>query len=33
VLFVGLDEDDRLVARAIGSRVWGMFRMTRLEAR
>jgi O-antigen/teichoic acid export membrane protein len=33
VLLVGLDEDDRLVAGAIGSRVRGMFRMTRLEAR
>ena len=33
VLLVGLDEDDRLVAGAIGSRVRGMLRMMRLEAR
>ncbi len=33
VLLAGLDEDDRLVAGAIGSRVRGMLGMTRLEAR
>jgi O-antigen/teichoic acid export membrane protein len=33
VLLVGLDEDDRLVAGAIASRVRGMLRMMRLEAR
>jgi len=32
-LVAGLDEDDRLVAGAIRARVWGMFRMMRLEAR
>jgi O-antigen/teichoic acid export membrane protein len=32
-LLAGLDEDDRLVAGAIRARVWGMFRMMRLEAR
>jgi ABC-type transport system involved in cytochrome bd biosynthesis fused ATPase/permease subunit len=32
-LLAGLDEDDRLVAGAIRTRVWGMFRMMRLEAR
>jgi hypothetical protein len=29
----GLDEDDRLVAGAIGPRLLGMFRMKRLDAR
>jgi len=33
VLLVGLDEDDRLVAGAIGSRLRGMLGMMRLEAR
>jgi O-antigen/teichoic acid export membrane protein len=33
VLLVGLDEDDRLVAGAIGSRLRGMLRTRRLEAR
>jgi O-antigen/teichoic acid export membrane protein len=33
VLLAGLDEDDRLVAGAIRSRVRGMFGMTRLEVR
>ena len=33
VLFVGLDEDDRLVAGAIGARVRGMFQMMRPESR
>jgi O-antigen/teichoic acid export membrane protein len=33
VLLVGLDEDDRLVADAMGSRVRGMLQMMRLRAR
>jgi len=33
VLLAGLDEDDRLVAGAIGSRIRGMLGMMRLEAR
>jgi hypothetical protein len=33
VLLVGLDEDDRLLADAVGSRVRGMLQMMRLSAR